>query len=116
MASVRALATRPPSHAAALADTTPALALRRPPRSPLPHDARGNGWACFAELRTALEEGWEIVQPVFARPLWSVSDNSTTAFNFVLRRERATRLVTVPEGRSVQRFIRDHHLAVDHRQ
>jgi hypothetical protein len=119
MASVLALPTLPPlppSHAAALVDTPPAVALRRPSRPAQPRPARGNVRACFAELRGALEEGWEIVQPVFARPLWSVSDDSTTAFNFVLRRERATRLVTVPEGRSVQRFIRDHHLAVDHRQ
>jgi hypothetical protein len=72
--------------------------------------------ACFRDLRVALEDGWEIVQPIFARPLWSVADNSATAFNFVLRRERATRLVTVPEGRTVQRFIRDHHLTVDYRQ
>ena len=70
----------------------------------------------FGELRTALNEGWEIVQPIFARPLWSAADNSTTAFNFVLRREQATRLVTVPEGRTVQRFIRDHELTVDYRR
>ncbi len=116
MASVRALPTLPLSHAAMLSDTPPIVALRPPLRPAQPRDGRGNVRTCFAELRGALEEGWEIVQPVFARPLWSVSDNSTTAFNFVLRRERATRLVTVPEGRSVQRFIRDHHLAVDHRR
>jgi hypothetical protein len=69
---------------------------------------------CFSELRTALAEGWEIVQPIFARPLWSVADDSATAFNFVLRRERATRLVIVPEGRSVERFIRDQRLTVDY--
>ncbi|MBF6590880.1 MAG: hypothetical protein IVW57_10185 [Ktedonobacterales bacterium] len=71
--------------------------------------------ARFGELRGALAEGWEIVQPIFARPLWSTADDSATAFNFVLRRERATRLVTVPEGRTVQRFIRDQHLLVDYR-
>ncbi|MFI5272137.1 MAG: hypothetical protein ACHQ4H_03785 [Ktedonobacterales bacterium] len=69
----------------------------------------------FGELREALAEGWEIVQPIFARPLWSVSDDSMTAFNFVLRRECTTRLVTVPAGRTVQRFIRDRQLAVDYR-
>jgi hypothetical protein len=63
-----------------------------------------------------LSEGWEIVQPIFARPLWSVTDDSTTAFNFVLRRERTTRLLTVPEGRTVQRFIRERHLLVDYRR
>jgi hypothetical protein len=70
----------------------------------------------FTELRTALADGWEIVQPIFARPLWSVPDDSTTAFNFVLRRETDTRLVTVPEGRTVERFIRDRQLTVDYRR
>jgi hypothetical protein len=70
----------------------------------------------FGELRTALADGWEIVQPIFARPLWSVLDDSTTAFNFVLRRATDTRLVTVPEGRTVERFIRDRQLTVDYRR
>ncbi|WIG59849.1 MAG: hypothetical protein OJF49_002596 [Ktedonobacterales bacterium] len=70
----------------------------------------------FGELRAALADGWEIVQPIFARPLWSVPDNSSTAFNFVLARERTTRLVTVPSGRTVQRFIRDQRLLVDYRR
>lgn len=69
----------------------------------------------FGELRDLLAEGWEIVQPIFARPLWSATDNSTTAFNFVLRRENATRLLTVPEGRTVHRFIRERNLLVDYR-
>lgn len=84
--------------------------------SPRNHDARPSVRQCFGELRTALSEGWEIVQPIFARPLWSAADNSTTAFSFVLRRDQATRLVTVPEGRTVQRFIRDHELTVDYRR
>lgn len=70
----------------------------------------------FSELRAALADGWEIVQPIFARPLWSVSDDSTTAFNFVLRRECTTRLLTVPEGRTVERFIREQQLMVDYRR
>jgi hypothetical protein len=68
----------------------------------------------FGELREALQEGWEIVQPIFARPLWSAADDSATAFSFVLRGPSGTRLITVPEGRSVQRFIRDRHLSVDY--
>jgi hypothetical protein len=84
--------------------------------TPRNHDARLSVRQSFGELRAALSEGWEIVQPIFARPLWSATDNSTTAFNFVLRREQATRLLTVPEGRTVQRFIRDHDLTVDYRR
>lgn len=81
------------------------------------HPGRRNGVRQrFGELRAALAEGWEIVQPIFARPLWSVSDDSTTAFNFVLRREQTTRLLTVPSGRTVQRFIQERNLAVDYRR
>lgn len=68
----------------------------------------------FGELREALAGGWEIVQPIFARPLWSAPDDSKTAFNFVLSGPRGMRLVTVPEGRLVERFIRAHQLAVDY--
>ena len=84
--------------------------------SPRNADARLNVRQRFGELRAALNEGWEIVQPIFARPLWSDADNATTAFSFVLRREQATRLVTVPDGRTVQRFIRDRELTVDYRR
>ncbi len=79
-----------------------------------PREGRGNMQAHFAELRAALEDGWEIVQPIFARPMWTVVDDSATELHFVLRRDVATRLVTVPEGRGVQRFIREHHLAVNY--
>lgn len=84
--------------------------------SPRNSEGRMSVRQCFGELRTALSEGWEIVQPIFARPLWSAADDSTTAFSFVLRREQSTRLVTVPEGRTVQRFIRDRELTVDYRR
>jgi hypothetical protein len=96
--------------------TTDGVAHISSSSSPRHHDARQSVRQSFGELRTALSEGWEIVQPIFARPLWSAADNSTTAFSFVLRREQATRLVTVPEGRTVQRFIRDHELTVDYRR
>ena len=64
------------------------------------------------ELRAAMADGWEIIQPIFARPLWSSLDDRHTAFHFVLQRDRATRLVTVPETRTTTRFIRDRALVV----
>jgi hypothetical protein len=67
----------------------------------------------LAELRAALADGWEIVQPIFARPLWSSVNDTRTAFNFVLRRERRVRLITVPHDRAVERFIDEQHLTVD---
>jgi len=107
------------SAVSACAITAPVLRLPVTQVAPAPEKTARPGSGVryrFTELRTALADGWEIVQPIFARPLWSVPDDSTTAFNFVLRRETDTRLVTVPEGRTVERFIRDHHLAVDYRR
>lgn len=116
-----------PALASALAQA-PATFVTEPPALPLitshpvvNHDEKHSKQPVvgvrqkFGELREALADGWEIVQPIFARPLWSVSDDSITAFNFVLRRECTTRLVTVPAGRTVQRFIRDRQLVVDYR-
>lgn len=57
-------------------------------------------------LRAALAEGWELVQPIFARPQWSALDDRETALHFVLQREHTTQLLTVPETRAVQRFVR----------
>ncbi len=67
----------------------------------------------LAELRSALAEGWEIVQPIFARPLWSSLNDTITAFNFVLRRERSVRLITIPCDHAVEAFIGEQHLAID---
>ncbi len=67
----------------------------------------------MSELRAALAEGWEIVQPIFARPLWSSLDDRVTAFHFVLQRERATKLLTVPQSRGIKQFIRERELTVD---
>jgi hypothetical protein len=104
-----------PAAAAPLPATLP-LGLTPPAAEPRRSSARARPSVRqrLGELREALAEGYEIVQPIFARPLWSVTDNSTTAFNFVLRRECATKLVTIPEGRTVQRFIRERHLLVDY--
>lgn len=71
----------------------------------------------FGDLREALADGWEIVQPIFARPLWSALDDSKTAFNFVLARphgRHGMRLVTVPQGPTVEKFIRARQLTVDY--
>ncbi len=81
-----------------------------------PKPAHKSGSQRFGELREALADGWEIVQPIFARPLWKAADDSLTAFNFVLRREQSTRLLTVPSSRNVERFIATRQLQVDYRR
>ena len=80
------------------------------PKRPRPSGARA-----LSELREALAEGWEIIQPIFARPLWSAADDSRMAYNFVLRRDQATRLLTAPGTVAIERFIETHRFTVDHR-
>lgn len=69
----------------------------------------------LSELRAAINDGWQIVQPIFARPLWTAINDERLAFHFVLQRERATRLVTLPESKTVVRFIRERDLTIDKR-
>lgn len=88
-------------------------ASANPPQSKRPRKSSSRR---FGDLREALADGWEIVQPIFARPLWSATDDSQTAFNFVLRRDQATRLLTIPHNRTVERFIATHSLQVDYRR
>lgn len=119
-APMRETPTQPHAMTAAEAHP-PAPALHRPRPVADPVEAKragrpGTGRQQLSELRAALADGWEIVQPIFARPLWSATDDSTTAFNFVLRRDRTTRLLIVPEGRTVERLIRDRQLMVDYRR
>lgn len=96
------------------ARTTPTLPRATHDRPAATSASAINTQRQFGELREALADGWEIVQPIFARPLWSAPDDSATAFNFVLRSPRGTRLITVPQGRPVERFIRDRQLTVDY--
>jgi hypothetical protein len=68
----------------------------------------------YGELRAAIAEGFEIQEPIYARPLWSSPDDSHIAFSFVLQREQFTRLITVPDSRTIQQFIRKHNLRIDY--
>jgi hypothetical protein len=67
---------------------------------------KGNARRPLRTLRRLLAEGWELVQPVFVRPQWSALDDHTMALHFVLQRDHATQLVTLPETRAVLRFVR----------
>ena len=69
----------------------------------------------MAELLSALAEGWEIVQPIFARPLWSSVNNSEMGFTFVIQRQERICMIVVPKDQAVEQFIRKRRLVIDHR-
>jgi hypothetical protein len=101
-----AMAQLPLSFAPAL----PPSILKQPVRARLSVRQR------LGELRAAIAEGFLIQEPIYARPLWSSPDNSRIAYSFVLQYNQITRLITVPDGRTVQQFIRERDLAVDYRR
>ena len=70
----------------------------------------------LGELRAAIADGFLIQEPIYARPLWTFPDNSRTAYSFVLQHEQSIRLITVPDSRTVQQFIRKHDLQIDYRR
>ncbi len=60
----------------------------------------------------ALNEGWYVEEPVYLRPRWM--EGSPRVYHFILRRSPlgSPRLVTIPEGPEVERFVRDRGLEV----
>ncbi len=68
--------------------------------------------AQFRLLISALDLGWRVEEPVYLRPRWA--EDSSRVYHFILKRSPASppKLVTVPEGPEVQRFVHDQGLRV----
>lgn len=64
----------------------------------------------FRTLLAAIDTGWRIEEPVYLRPRWS--DAGPRVYHFILRRTllAAPRMLSVPEGLEVNRFVRDEAL------
>ena len=67
-------------------------------------------------LLAALDMGWRIEEPVYLRPRWG--DEGQRAYYFILRRADSgeQKLLSVPEGQEVKRFVHDQRLSVSMRQ
>ena len=63
-------------------------------------------------LRSALEAGWHIEEPVYLRPRWS--EAGPRVYHFILRLSafQPPRLLTVPESAEVERFVQQESLRV----
>ncbi len=63
--------------------------------------------APYLTLQAALETGWRVEPPVYARPDWSLQRRDGIAFHFVLKNgtTRMTTLLSVPDGDDVRRLI-----------
>ena len=64
----------------------------------------------FRALLAAIDLGWRIEEPVYLRPRWS--EAGPRVYHFILRRALLAppRLLSVPQGPEVDRFIHDESL------
>lgn len=64
----------------------------------------------FRTLLAAIDMGWRIEEPVYLRPRWS--EAGPRVYHFILRRGllATPRIVSVPQGPEVERFLRDECL------
>ena len=64
----------------------------------------------FRSLLAARDLGWRIEVPVYLRPRWS--EAGPRVYYFILRREQSAppRLLSVPAGPAVDRFVRGESL------
>ena len=67
----------------------------------------------YIGLLAALDEGWQIQSPVYARVRWGTAHAGQQMYHFVLILRQATRLFSVPDSPSVRTFLDDHRIAVN---
>jgi len=70
-------------------------------------------------LLAALDRGWQVQKPVYLRSRWS--DGGPRVYHFILNPMSPTagappRLISIPEGPEVERFVREAGLSVTVRQ
>ena len=61
----------------------------------------------FRALLAAIDSGWRIEEPVYLRSRWS--EAGPRVYHFILRRAflAPPRMLSVPQGPEVDRFVRD---------
>ncbi len=74
--------------------------------------------AAYLTLQAALETGWHVEPPIYARPDWSLKHKDAVAFHFVLKNgvTRLTTLLSVPDGDEVRRLIAEQGWEVSERR
>jgi hypothetical protein len=69
----------------------------------------------FYALLTALDAGWVIEPPIYARPRWGSEHAGKQMYHFILKRGPATTLLSVEDSPRLREFVEEQHLAVNRR-
>ena len=64
-------------------------------------------------LLTALNAGWQVEPPVYARSRWGSAYAGQQMYHFVLRSRQGITLVSVADGPGVRAFLKEQRFAVN---
>jgi hypothetical protein len=64
-------------------------------------------------LLAALDAGWQVEPPVYARPRWGSQHAGEFMYHFILHRETGTTMVSVADCPRVRSFIEEHRLEIN---
>ena len=65
----------------------------------------------YLQLIATLEQGWEIVPPVYLRPRWT--NDKENVYHFIIKQgEDSTKMITVNNDALARNFIAAHQLKV----
>ena len=65
----------------------------------------------YLQLIATLEQGWEIVPPIYLRPRWT-SDTENVYHVIIKQGESPTKLITINDDALTRNFIAAHQLKV----
>jgi hypothetical protein len=64
-------------------------------------------------LLAALDAGWQIEPPVYARSRWGSAHAGQQVYHFILRSRQAITMVSVLDSPGLQVFLEEHRIAVN---
>jgi hypothetical protein len=67
--------------------------------------------ADYLQLIETLEQGWEIVPPVYLRPRWT--NDQENVYHFIVKQSKdSTKMITITDDALARNFIAAHQLKV----
>ncbi|MBN1888898.1 MAG: hypothetical protein JW850_12970 [Thermoflexales bacterium] len=67
----------------------------------------------FYALLAALDGGWQVEPPVYARPRWGAENAGKQMYHCILRRGPATTLVSVEDSSHLRAFLDEQSIPVN---
>ncbi len=67
----------------------------------------------FFGLLAALDVGWHIEPPVYARPRWGLQHAGTQMYHFILRRGTSITMVSVADTVRLREFLEEQSITIN---